>query len=595
MRCLCASLLSCAVLVAQQPHAGSTVRALQGRTSAADPLVTPDPSAVYLDRLNVKLREGCGAELRAGKLTSRTGVDLAPLQRWFERANATHLITALTWDELDAMHREASAALPAERAPGHLGLWFRLTTATAYEALELHAALAVEPLVEHVYHEARLFPASAGAPLVPQDIPPPTPPFMALQQSHDPSPLGHGLRLAAGILGARGQGVGLRMIEGTWLLDHEDVSQLVASSFVGPVPPFDLFASLHGLSGAALICADRNNYGITGVADEVTARFIGVDANGGFENCMALMTQQSQPGDVILVVLMVIVPSFGPVSFVPVEFMTAPFQAVQTATALGRHVVMAGGNGNLSLDDPLLLGRFDRGFRDSGSILVGSSAGGALQRAAYSNWGSRIDAHSWGDFVVTCGYGTLFFPNADYRQSYTAAGTGTSSSTPHLAGIVALIQAAHRRQRGQSLTNAQLLALLHTHGPTTPDMIGRRPDVPAIFQALGVFDGLRPSSPDVPIGGTVDVLMDGPNGSLCALFGSVVSADLPLGFNRNLHLDPAAAASLGAFFLPTGTASWQLVVPNTLSLSGVDVYFQGVRLVGSNPLYLTNSCQITVL
>ncbi|MFY9343766.1 MAG: S8 family serine peptidase, partial [Planctomycetota bacterium] len=429
----------------------------------------------------------------------------------------------------------------------------------------------------------------------PQDIPPVTPRFTGYQYSHLSNPAGHAIREAAGVFGARGTTVRFVMMEGTWIFGHEDVEQLVPAAVIGPVPVMDPATAHHGLSGAAIVSATRNGYGMTGIADEVEARFMGVDLNGGIENTLAAALLQSNPGDVFLIVLAIQVPYLGPGSWVPFEFVQSAFDATLTCTALGRHVVVPAGNGNRSLDDPSLLGRFDRAVRDSGAIIVASSQGGLFQRAPYSNWGSRVDAHSWGDGVMSCGYGTLFFPNSDLQQAYTLAATGTSSSTPHLAGITCMLQGAAKRQLGQPLTNQQVVALLHAHGSTTPDVIGRRPDVVQMLAAIGAYDGLQIDAPDLDLTQTMTVTMSGPAGALAALFASFAPGDFDLGFNRRIHLDLSGLVSLGAFLLPAGSAQWSTTVPNNPALHGADLYFQAVRLAGTSPLHVTNSCQVTTL
>lgn len=561
----------------------------------ADPEMPVDAAAQHVDRLCVKLAEGSGAEWRDGHLVSRSGVDLSPVARWFARANPEPLVGTLSWDQLDAMHERAAAVLPAGRRPGHMGLWFRLRTAGQAQALALRAALAAEPLVADVYFEPRWLGAGAAPSALGGDVPPTTPSFTSQQGTHGLTPAGHSLRPAAGVYGARGQGQRVYMIEGTFLFGHEDVSKVTPGNVIGPVPTYDPTTGLHGLSGASLLCADRNAYGITGVADEVTLRLMDLDLNGGLEASMLLASNDARVGDLLMAVLMVQVPGLGPGSFLPCEFYQSTFDATLTVTAAGRHVVMPAGNGGRSLDDPMLLGRFDRSFRDSGAILCGASLSGPLQRAPFSNWGSRIDAHSWGENIVSCGYGTLFFPNNDMLQSYTAAAAGTSSSTPHVAGIVTMLQGAAKHQLGALLTSSQLMAALHTYGPQTPDVIGRRVDATAALSGLGVFDGLRLDVPDVDLGGTVTATMDGPANSIVGLYGSLTAGDFALGFNRNVHVDLFALVPLGAFFLPAGTATWSWTVPTSPSVQGVSLYLQGVRLFGSNPLYVTNSCQVTIL
>jgi subtilisin family serine protease len=385
------------------------------------------------------------------------------------------------------------------------------------------------------------------------------------------------------------------MIEDGWLFDHEDVSQLVATNFLGPVPPNSTTPASHALSGASIAFADRNAYGITGISDLVQAKLISETAAGGLANAYALVMQQGQPGDVVMMVLMVLVPGLGPGTWLPAEFFQSIFDVILTATASGVHVCAPAGNGNRSLDEPALLGRFDRNFRDSGAVIVGASDGGLLTRASYSNWGSRIDAHSWGNNVVACGYGTLFFPVNDPLQTYTAAATGTSSASPHIAGVMAAIQGVAKKQLGVVLGNQQLIQLLHNHGSNTPDGIGRRPDLIAIFDALGVHDGLRADRADLSLGETVSLTLSGPSGGLATLFGALATSDQAIGFNRNLHLDPLGAVPLGAYLLGTPGPHYQLPVPVNAALHGLDLYFQAARLVGSNPLHLTNSCHVTIL
>ncbi|HEX5050189.1 MAG TPA: S8 family serine peptidase [Planctomycetota bacterium] len=560
-------------------------------TSGVLPAAAESP-AVYPDRLFVKLAEGSGAELVRGSLRSRTGVDLTAVAAIFARARAEPLVTALSWDELDRLHRHAVDVLPEGRAPGHLGLWFRLRARSAADAQQLLVSLREQALVSYVYEEPRY--ALAGGVMLVGDIPPTTPDFTAMQHAHEPTPVGHGVRQVQGIYGSRGRDVTLRMLETSWIFDHEDVSQLVASHVIGPVPAVDLGYAHHGLSGSSIIFADRNEYGITGVADEVSARFVSIELNGGIENAMAMAIATTQPGDIMVSIVMVLVPALGPGTWLPFEFIQSGFDATLTATANGRIVVVPAGNGNRSLDDPALLNRFDRSFRDSGAIMVASSDGGLLQRATYSNWGSRVDAHSWGEQVVAAGYGTLFWPGNDLRQAYTAGASGTSSSTPHIVGVVAAMQGAAKKQLGRTLDNAEILDLLHTYGPTTPDVIGRRPDLQAIFAALGIFDGLSVDEPDLALGGTMHVTMDGAPGTVVALFGSFDTADLDLGFNRHVHLGFATLQSLGAFVLTT-TASKSVFVPNDPSLHGAQIYFQAARLQTTSVLELTNSCHVTIL
>jgi hypothetical protein len=557
--------------------------------------IDADPAAVHADRLCVKLAEGTGAELRAGALQSRVGADLGVVAKLFADAHAEPLVRDVPWDELDRWHRHACAVMAPKDRPGHLGLWFRLRCDSPAAATILRQRLAAEPLIAHVHHEPRYYLASAAAGAAPNnDIPPTTPLFTSTQLTHNPSPQGHGVRATADVLGARGQGVRLVMLEDTYLLDHEDVSKLVSANFIGPVPSYNPSSYQHGCSGASMILADRNGYGMTGIADETEARFVGINVSGGFENSLAIAAQNSQVGDVVLVIMIIQVPSLGPGTWVPFEYFQSAYDATATTTALGRLVVVPGGNGNLSLDDPALMSRFDRNYRDSGAIMVAASLPGPLGRIGFANWGSRMDCHSWGDGVASCGYPGLFYPNGDDLQAYTASATGTSASTPQVAGVVLALQGVARRQLGQPLTTAQMRSLLWTHGPASPDAIGRRPDLAAMLPAIGAVDGLRLNAPDFDLLETIQVTMTGAPGGIACLFAALATGDVDLGFNRRVHLDPAAADAIGAFALPNGSASWSLQVPNNPALHGADLYFQAIRLEPNATLTLTTSCQATV-
>jgi hypothetical protein len=47
------------------------------------------------------------------------------------------------------------------------------------------------------------------------------------------------------------------------------------------------------------------------------------------------------------------------------------FDSIKTATAPGKIVIEAAGNGSMNLDHPIYENAFDRDFRDSGAIIVG--------------------------------------------------------------------------------------------------------------------------------------------------------------------------------------------------------------------------------
>ncbi|MFO1077738.1 MAG: S8 family serine peptidase [Planctomycetota bacterium] len=350
----------------------------------------------------------------------------------------------------------------------------------------------------------------------------------------------------------------------------------------------------HGIAGTSIVCADRNDYGMTGIVDEAAIRFVSVVTNGGLANSLLLAGTNSQPGDVVMVVMMFLLGQIGGNDWVPYEILQPVFDATLTVTANGRYVVAAGGNGANNLDDPRLLRRFDLTFRDSGAFLAGASDGALLTRAPFSNFGSRIDANSWGNGVMACGYGTLFYPNNDPLQAYTLAGTGTSSATALLAGVVTSIVGGCRAELARDPTIPELRQLMAAHGAQSPDPIGRRPDVHAILQAMGAIDGLETSAPDVGIGGTEHVLLSGPTASGALVFANFAPGSTDLGLNRRILLDLPGMMSLGFVAMPTGSASIAVSIPADPGLHGVSLYFQAGILSGSAPVHVTNAGQLTV-
>lgn len=589
LRPFCPALFAAGLAVAataQQPPSPPSQPAPQQAPAWRGPVV-------HADRLHVKLAEGSGAELRGGRLRSRTGTDLTTVDAWLQWGVPEPLVTALSWDELDVWHRRACEVLPEGRRPGHMGLWFRLTLPSAELAAFVKQRLAADPLVEHVYEEPIAVPAWLQPP---HDQPPPTPSFTHLQGSFEPAPSGMGIWQAQGVLGARGQDVRLVMVEIDWFLDHEDVPSLTPSRFLGVQPPGVVFDSWHGVGGASCLTAERNEYGMTGVVDEVDIRYLAFPQNGGTENAIMMAGASCQPGDVVMTVVQFVLGQYGPNDWVPIEFLQGAFDATLTVTANGRLLVNCAGNGGSSLDDPRFVRRFDRTFRDSGAIMVGASDGAALARAPFSNYGSRVDANGWGENCMAAMSGTLFFGNNDPRQAYTASYGGTSAASTTVCGVVAALQSAARRQLGRSLTTAEMRLALAAHGTWFVGSIAARPDLPATMRALGILDGLAMQAPDAPSGGQFTVQMEGPVGSFAALFGSFSAAapGVDLGLNRRLHLDPATAFTVGFFALPQGAAAWSLAIPADPALRGTDLYFQAGRIAGSAPVHMTNSCQASV-
>lgn len=550
-----------------------------------------DPANVHRNRIEVKLREETGAVLREdGTLGSRTDADLGALPDLFAGADRVERVFRQPLDLLDRWHREADERLPPGAVrPGHLGLWFRLCCADAATAGRLLERLRGDPHVEHADHEWIPVEASVSFRMGGDDIPPPTPDLTSHQAYRADAPTGFAFDATRWILGARGGEISLYHIETDWHWDHEDLG-LSAANFLGPPTPTTRPGADHGTGVAGVLHAQRNGYGMTGMVDAIDLRLVGALEFDGIANSLAEAAARGAPGDVVTLIGGYNLQMTKRSDIVPFEFLPVNFDATLVATTQGLIVVTSAGNGDNDLDDPRFARRFDLSFRDSGAIMVGATDGALLVRAPFSNYGSRIDANAWGYDVATTGYGGLFQVTGDPRQAYTGRYAGTSSATALMSAVVARISSVYQRQLGRAVTAAEVRALLRRHGTPITGGIGLRPDLAAILGALGLPDGLALDASEVALGGTLTATLGGEPGATYALALSFATANVDLGWNRALHLDPISAVAIGGFALPAGTATWTATIPNDPGLQDLDLYLQGIVLPPfSGAPHVTNS------
>ena len=268
----------------------------------------------------------------------------------------------------------------------------------------------------------------------------------------------------------------------------------------------------------------------------------------------------------------------GPRDFVPAEFYQFDFDAIATAVAQGVIVVTAATNGNNDLDDPRFARRFDRSVRDSGAVMVGATDGSTAARASYSNHGSRCDVSGWGGDLVTLGYGNLFFPGGDRRQSYVDRYAGTSSAASLVAGVAAMLSNIAMRQLGRVLTPGEIRRLLRDHASPADRSVGPRPDLAAVLRSLGLPDGLELASGEVPVGGRIDVRASGPADATSFVFASLSVGSFDGGWNRDLHLGANGLAFLAALPLSGGTANLRVPLPNDPALADLEIVLQAFRV-----------------
>lgn len=397
--------------------------------------------------------------------------------------------------------------------------------------------------------------------------PPPllgSPDFSGSQDYREAAPLGIDADYGQWFSGSRGEGILIADVETGWTDDHEDIAHAALNNFVGLTPapyPWD-----HGTAVLGELVGEDNGIGVHGIvpeADVVMSSHLGSSSN--IPTAIANAVNAANPGDVVVLEVQCYGTPPGPF---PCEYDPATFATVQTATANGIHVFAAAGNGSNNLDSTAYGGAFDRNVRDSGAVMVGASDGAVLVPAWFSNYGTRLDAHGWGQDVTTAGYGYLY-SGGGVTSEYTDSFSGTSSATPIVTGAGMMVMGIHREALGSEIAPLTLRSLLTASGTpqTSGGQIGPRPDVRGAIASLGV-PTLTFSGNLVP-GGSVDVTLSAnPNDVYTLQFSRSLangsSYVAPFGY---LYLGPIARSASGV--VPAGgvqTISFGL--PSNPALSG---------------------------
>lgn len=349
-----------------------------------------------------------------------------------------------------------------------------------------------------------------------------TPDFQNLQVYRGPAPNGVAADYGNTFSGGLGTGITIVDVETGWTDDHEDIAHKALDNFVGMccAPyPWD-----HGTAVLGELVGEHQGLGVKGIvydSDVLMSTHQGNGANVPTAIMNALAA--ADPGDVVVLEVQCFQ---GPPSPHPCEWDDATFASIETGTANGIHVFAAAGNGNQNLDSAAYGGKFDRNVRDSGSVMVGASDGINLDKASFSNYGSRLDAHGWGWDVTTSGYGDLH--NNGTQETYTAAFSGTSSATPIVTGAGIQLIGIHKQVTTQDIDPFVLRDLLTQTG--TPQgaggQIGPRPNVHAAIEDLN-FPRISVSGNLVP-GGSFTVTSHGvPGDGVVMVFGSSVNVHTP--------------------------------------------------------------------
>ena len=316
-----------------------------------------------------------------------------------------------------------------------------------------------------------------------------TPSFESYQGYLGPAP--HGIDApAAWRRGQRGAGVWFADIEGGWNTKHEDLpGERIMHAGGTPIPDWTWRA--HGTAVLGEVVGKDNGKGVVGIAPDVDRVVTSSIGGTSVADAIDVAARALRPGDVLLIELQ----SSGPRgAWIPVEWWTDVFDAIKAATDRGVVVIEAAGNGYEDLDHRAYGGRFDRGKRDSGAIMVGAGApprsGFAdRERLDFSNYGARVDVQGWGRKVATLDYGDLqdCSTTSEADRHYTGEFSGTSSASPIVAGAAVILQGV-ARQKGAIITPRNLRDLLRRTGTPqagdTRQNIGPRPDLARALREL---------------------------------------------------------------------------------------------------------------
>ncbi|QWP75772.1 S8 family serine peptidase [Lysobacter sp. K5869] len=438
--------------------------------------------------IEVKFVDDSQVRLHSGRLSSAKLGRLSALDGLVGGAGPVAALEPLF--PADAVAKSALAkSAQAQQPQPDLSQWFRLRVKPGQDAARVIDELNAMGIVETAY----------AAPL---PVPLPASPAYDGNQYYKLPSAQNGIDSEYARTQAGGNGAGVRVldIEYSWNTNHEDLSKLrAAGALIANGTPSDPFNdNNHGTAVMGQLIADNNGIGVTGLVDGATAHYTNaMNTQRGYDPANAILTAANalSAGDVILIEQQAAGPSACS-GYVPVEWIASVHAAIVTATNKGIHVVQAGGNGNMNLDNTACFGSpFPAGRADSGSIIVGAGGprstawctDGTAERAkqSFSTYGSRVNVQAWGRCVTTTGYGNLY--NGGVNAYYTKVFSGTSSASPIVASAVVALSGI-AKQRGISLTPRQMRDLLRTTGTAQAGSggnIGPLPNLRAAIAQLG--------------------------------------------------------------------------------------------------------------
>ncbi|WP_299612884.1 S8 family peptidase [uncultured Tateyamaria sp.] len=313
-------------------------------------------------------------------------------------------------------------------------------------------------------------------------------PYNAQQGYLDAAPTGIDARWAWTQPAGCGDGMGVVDVERGWRLAHEDYVAKAPTLLNGDNRPA---SENHGTAVLGEMIAVDNTVGVVGIANAAAVVHASsyydaaTNTSADFTNAIVAAINALNAGDCIILEIQI--------GGAPVERVDDAFDATRLASALGRIVFEAAGNGSVNLDTLMvgglnILNPASADFRDSGAIICGAAIDTVPhERAGFSSFGARVNCYGWGQNVVTAGYGTLD-PGTGPDDRYANAFNGTSSATPIVTGAGMVVQAMHENATGARLSPSQMRLILSNpatgtaQGPMVAGNIGVMPDLRAILE-----------------------------------------------------------------------------------------------------------------
>ena len=409
-------------------------------------------------------------------------ISLAAIMDEFDLGQGRRLVTAASPSQLREMESAARQS-PFPPLRSLLGYWVLDARQHGGREDDIAKRLQAAPGV------ARAYPQENGSDPA---VNPGNDPYNAQQGYLDAAPTGIDARWAWTQPAGCGDGMGVVDVERGWRLAHEDYVAKAPTLLNGDNRPG---SENHGTAVLGEMIAEDNTVGVVGIANAATvvhaSSYYDAVANtsSDYTNAIVAAISGVNAGDCIILEIQ----STGAVFGAPVEILDDAFDATRLASALGRIVFEAAGNGTVDLDALMvgglnILNPASADFRDSGAIICGAAVDTVPhERAGFSSFGARVNCYGWGQNVVTTGYGTLD-PGTGPDDRYSNSFSGTSSATPIVTGAGMVVQAMHENATGARLSPAQMRLILSNpatgtaQGPMVAGNIGVMPDLRAILE-----------------------------------------------------------------------------------------------------------------